>query len=451
MFPTSSSRYGRNPPPLQAGESSIFLDRIRNASRKVFFGWWVVAAGCVIQGIGAGTSSYGFTIFFLPITRDLDLTRAATSLIFAASRLEGGLEGPIVGVLLDRLGPRKIAAVGIILVGVGFLLLAALAHNFISFFLIYVFVVAIGHNMGFFQAVATAVNSWFIRRRAMAMSITSAASGLGGFLLAPLFSFLVLNLGWRSAAIVVGLIVLITLPAALQLHRSPESRGLLPDGEPLPGGVDKSGSATVKSAPLPMDFTVREALHTSAYWLLTLAVTTRMMVTNAVVVHLVPILVWKGMDEAGAAYLVGFMALASIGTRLLLGWIGDRSSKALMSAVGAVVGLLGLMALLFGQTTETLYFFVLSVAFAEGTIPLNWVLVGDFFGRKSFATLRGLMSMVYSTGVFLSPIYAGWVFDTTGSYQITLVAFSAIFVVSASVFAMLKHPKPPERASEPVC
>ncbi|MFH1486566.1 MAG: MFS transporter, partial [Chloroflexota bacterium] len=306
--------------------------------------------------------------------------------------------------------------------------------------------ISLGNNVGFFQAVATAVNSWFIRSRAMAMSIISAGSGLGGFILAPLFSFLVLNLGWRSAAIVVGLIVLLALPAALELHRSPESRGLLPDGD-----VKAKLPATTKPVPLPVDFTVREALHTSAFWLLTLAVTTRMMVTAAIIVHMVPIMVWKNMDEAGGAYMVSLLALGSIGSRLLLGWISDRSSKPLISASGAVVGLLGLVALLFAQSAEMIYVFVLGLAFTEGTIPVNWVIVGDFFGRKSFATLRGLMSMVYSAGVFISPIYAGWIFDITRSYDLALVTFCVIFALSAIVFAILRNPSPPKRDQAPQC
>ncbi|MFH1486843.1 MAG: hypothetical protein ABIH46_12300, partial [Chloroflexota bacterium] len=74
-----------------------------------------------------------------------------------------------------------------------------------------------------------------------------------------------------------------------------------------------------------------------------------------------------------------------------------------------------------------------------------WVLVGDFFGRKSFATLRGIMSLMYSTGVFLSPIYAGWIFDTTGEYDLALVTFAAIFGFATVIFAIIKHPPPPTR------
>jgi len=90
-----------------------------------------------------------------------------------------------------------------------------------------------------------------------------------------------------------------------------------------------------------------------------------------------------------------------------------------------------------------LYFFPIAFAIAMGTAPLNWALIGDFFGRGSYATLRGLMGIGYGTATFLSPIYAGWIFDKTESYTLVLVTFSFIFTVCAVFFAILRPPAPP--------
>jgi nitrate/nitrite transporter NarK len=72
-----------------------------------------------------------------------------------------------------------------------------------------------------------------------------------------------------------------------------------------------------------------------------------------------------------------------------------------------------------------------------GTVPLNWALIGDFFGRRSYATLRGIMGIGYGIGTFVSPIYAGWIFDRTGSYEDVLLTFVIVHLLATSIFAVL--------------
>jgi MFS family permease len=77
-----------------------------------------------------------------------------------------------------------------------------------------------------------------------------------------------------------------------------------------------------------------------------------------------------------------------------------------------------------------------------GTMPLNWAIIGDFFGRRSYATLRGIMGIFYGVATFGSPIYAGWIFDLTGSYTITLLTFAVVLALAAIFFALLRPPTP---------
>jgi MFS family permease len=81
-----------------------------------------------------------------------------------------------------------------------------------------------------------------------------------------------------------------------------------------------------------------------------------------------------------------------------------------------------------------------------GTAPLNWALIGDFFGRGSYATIRGIMGIGYGTATFLSPIYAGWIFDRTESYTLVLITFSIILLIASTFFAILRHPSPPPKS-----
>ena len=119
--------------------------RVRSAGSRVYYGWWILLLGSLIQGIGGGVMYHSFTVFFLPLKRDLGASSAAVSLLYGSARLEGGIDGALYGYLIDRFGSRKMIMIGASLAGIGLILLSTV-HSFLSFFLIYVFVVSVGSN-----------------------------------------------------------------------------------------------------------------------------------------------------------------------------------------------------------------------------------------------------------------------------------------------------------------
>ena len=415
--------------------------------RRVFYGWWIVAAGSVINAVGGGINWYGFTVFFLPLTRELGLSRAATSLIFSASRLEGGLFGPVAGWLIDRLGPRRVILAGAMLTGLGYTLMAQ-ANAFWVILVVYVFAVSLGYNAGTYSAVSATVNAWFIRYKAVAMSFVFAANGLGGFLLVPLLAYLVTTWGWRTAMLASAIMIwAVILPAALAMHRSPESRGLHPDGRLTVRSreVRTKGDVPVDEAggdDGAADFTTQQAVSTLSYWLLTMSIGLRMAVTTSLMVHLVPLLVWKGMSETTAAYQVSILALVSIPLLLAFGWFGVRHSKSLLSSFGAFAAAAGVVALVLLPSGVGVPLFIAALIVVNGSITSNWTILGDFFGRKRFATLLGLMGPLHSLGSFALPIFAGWVHDRTQSYTMALVPFTVLLGVAGLIFLILHRPRP---------
>jgi len=108
-----------------------------------------------------------------------------------------------------------------------------------------------------------------------------------------------------------------------------------------------------------------------------------------------------------------------------------------MCSLGLLPMMAAMIGLIFGQATVWLYVLALGLAVAMGTARFNWALIGDLFGRRSYPALRGLMGIGYGTMTFLSPVYAGWVHDVTGSYALVLLTFSAVTLVAAGFFARL--------------
>ena len=404
--------------------------------RRVFYGWWIVLLGSLNIAVGAGILIHGFSVFFLPLKRDLAVSSAAVSLIYAAARLEGGAEGPLVGFLIDRWGPRKMMLAGVTLAGTGFLFLS-LVQSFWQFFFVYIFIISLGFNAGFFHPVYAAVNSWFVRHRGKGFAITGAAASIGGMLLAPLLSSLIVSFGWRTGAVIAGLILLaVGLPSALPIRRNPESLGLLPDGD-LPR--EKAGAEKIpekETAPRP-EFTARQALRTLNYWLLFSAISLRVSITVALTIHFVPIFVWKGLTEVAGAYMVSLFALGTIPATLMFGWVGDRWNKSLLCGMGVFPTMAGMGLLMGGESGWYLYALPVGLAVTMGTVPLNWALFGDFFGRHSYGTLRGIMGIGNGLGTFLTPIYAGWVHDRTGSYALVLWTFLFVHLAASGLFFIL--------------
>lgn len=401
---------------------------------RLFYGWKMVAVGSFTNAIGSAIYHTGFAIFFLPVSRDLGTTRAETSLIFSLSRAEGAVAGPLAGWLTDRFGPKPILFWGGFVTGIGFVLLA-LANNYVGFLVIYLGVISIAYNGAFQHPVMTTVNSWFIRRRGLAFALTQASHNVGSAVGAPLLAFLVTQFGWRFASIASGVALwVLALPASLMIVGSPEKMGMVPDGAP----IAKVG--TPGYYPAQRDFTVREAIRSPSYWWLALATTLRLFVINTLSVHTIPLFVWKGVSETEAAIALGSLAFLGIPTRILIGVTGDKVPKNLVVAGGMFIGILGILELLFVQESWSVWVFVVVFAIMEGVIPLNWAMIGDYFGRTKFATLRGIMGLIYTWGAVIGPVAAGAIYDQTESYTPVLWAMIVFFAVGIVVFAMLRPP-----------
>ena len=404
---------------------------------RLFYGWWVVAAGFVVNATSNGIYSSAATIFFLPLTRELAVSRGATALVFSLARALGTVVGPLAGYLVDRWGPRRMVVAGALLVGVGYLVLSRV-DSYVELLIAYVGIIALGHNLGFMHSAMAVVNSWFVQRRAMAMAVVGTAFGVGGSVLAPLLGVAVEAWGWRWAAILAGTMVTVAvLPASVFLHASPESVGLRPDGDQPPRPSRFTPSRPPAS---DVDFTARQAFRTVSFWVLLVATTFRLAVNTTVSLHFIPMMVWKGASAQEAAFLLGALGALNIPLRLILGLLGDIWSKSAVMATSLMVGAGSLFYLSAGGGGWELWLFLLLYALPDATGTMNWAIIGDFYGRRSFGTIRGAMSFFYGWGGVVLPVIAGTLYDRSGSYETTLLIMAGLWAFGAVVFAFLRRP-----------
>ena len=419
--------------------------RIRNRG-SIYRGWSVVTACAAIGAYGGGVYFYGFTLFMNPLMEELEITSMQASLVFSLTRLEGAFEGAIVGFLIDKYGARKIMMIGVPLVGVGYILWATMVHSYTSLIIVYVGIIALGVNGGFFHPALAVANNWFVRRRGTAMAVISTAVGVGGAILVPLVGWGIDNHGWRAVAMVSGIgLLTVVWPLVFTVRHRPEDVGLLPDGdkpnEITSGEIDEDGSTSNHSFVEEVEYTISEAFKTKAMWMLILGITLRFTSHTAVMVHLSPILEAQGMSTTKAGAAIGLLELLSIPGRLVVGGIGDRFPKNKVVSVVLILQVAALIVLMSADTMFELYLFIVLWAAAYGAGILNWAIVGDYFGRARFATLRGVMGLFYSGGAVVGPVYAGWVFDRDGNYTEAVTVFLLVTVLSVVVFWFCNPPK----------
>ena len=420
--------------------SRAALGFLSNISSRVFYGWRMVGLVSLIRVVGGGLHQFGFTVFFLPISQDLGLSRAATSLAFSLSRAQGAIEAPLVGHLIDRYGPRPIIVTAVFLAGVGYILLSWV-NSYAGFLTVYLGVICLAFVAGFVHSPLVVANNWFIRQRARAMTVISAAVPVGGALISPLLAVGVASIGWRWAAFASGCIFLtVCLPLSFQLKRSPESMGMLPDGEGALGAVDVNSSAEVANPGAAADITSRQAMKTWVFWLLVISMTARVTCYSTATVHFVPLMVWKGLSEAAAASLLGAFAFINLVAHFVLGWIADRVNKPKLLAICHLLPALSLPPLLAGSDYWQLLLFTITFTFLDASFPIVWATVGDFFGRRNFATIRGMMSFFYMWGSFAGPIMAGAIYDRTESYFMVLWILQALLVFATLLVLFLIRP-----------
>src|SRR3972149_227083 len=207
---------------------------------RLFYGWRMIPVGSAIRILGGGLHLYGFTVFFLPVSQELGLSRAATSLVFSLARAEGAIEGPLAGYLIDRFGPRPVVFTAVFMSGMGYMLLSGI-NSYVTFLLVYLGVISLSFSAGFMHSPIVMANTWFIRRRAFALTLVSASIGMGGTLITPLLAAAVHTWGWRRGALLAGIgLLMVGIPPASFVRTSPEVTGLLSGGDPPHKPTDAS-------------------------------------------------------------------------------------------------------------------------------------------------------------------------------------------------------------------
>jgi len=423
-------------------------------SSGIFFGWWTVLASGFLCLWGFGYNAYGISALFKPIASELGFNRANTSIAAGIGRFQGGFEAPIAGWITDRFGPKWIVFIGTLIAAIS-LLLMAFIHSLWSFLLVWGLLFGTGINTALAIPLDTAITNWFVKKRGVALSIKWMFSGISGAIILPMIAWLIPLVGWRTTCTIGGLVMgVVGLPLVLFFLKSnrPEYYGLLPDGAKFEEEAVDQNSMIHKGIEYAaevqeVEFTLRQAMNTPAFWWLIVVQAIYGLVSPAINIHCIPFLTDRGTSPFKAAILMALMIAASIPARYVGGLFSDRVQIGQMRHVIAgsyVMQAVGMGVYMLHQTEAMIYVWFILYGFGMGAaLTLNTSIRARYYGRKAFGTIQGTSSLFLTPVGVAAPIYAGWVYDTTGAYTSAFWLFTILLVISSVILPFVRPPKAP--------
>ena len=380
-------------------------------SKKIFYGWWIVLACSLLGLYVGGIVFFGFTAFFEPIREEFGWSYTQISFAASLRGLEMGIFSPLVGLLVDRFGPRKLILWGTITVGFGLILLS-LTQSLAMFYACFLL---LGFGAGGCTSVVsmTAVANWFHRRIGLALGLMGSGIGAGGLMVMLIVGLIDLY-QWRPTLIILGLgMWALGIPSSLVVRHRPEHYGYVPDGD-----VSSPRVQGHEIQDKGVEIGLKEALKMRAFLYLNIAEALRLMTLMAVFTHVMPYLNSVGMPRSTAGLVAGTIPLIGIIGRFGLGWLGDIFDK--RHVMAAALGLISVGMLAFGYMhvkwviLPFLLFFPLGHG---GSMVLRGSILREYFGRDAFGKMIGIIMGSGAIGGIIGPTLAGWVFDTQGSYH----------------------------------
>jgi len=407
--------------------------------------WPILAAAFTAFTISAAMM-HSYTVFLIAFVEAFGWSRGETSIAYSVSQLVSGFSSPVVGTLVDRLGPRRL-----LLLGGGLLVLGLLGSAFIGqlwqIVVLYGVVMTFGANCLGLVVFVPILSRHFVRHRGMAISVVQSANGFARALSAPLVQFLISGVGWRATYLVeAAFMAAVVFPLAAWFRRADPARG-----------VSLAESAPAGSPPLGSPFTapgggwtLAEAMRTPHFWLLFAVYLFTGLGSFFVSLHQLAFAVDRGFDKLYAAEVLGMGAFLAIFGTIITGTLSDyigREVSAIMAYGFSIVGvvcalfitgpdqgwLLWLHACLFGLTWG-----------ARG--PAITAKTADLFPGAQLGAILGVITIGSGLGAALGSWGAGIIFDLSGSYELAFMLSIAAYLCGVVAFWALRRPPVRRRA-----
>jgi MFS family permease len=420
-----------------------------------FYGWKLLIALCIIVSINLGVAFVGAAVINAPMAKDLHLGRSTLGLGTTFFILATGFAAPLVARTINAVGARITLCIGSSLVALGALLLATWVNQGWQFVLAYGVIIGMGSGFGSLIAAQTCATTWFEKRRVLALSLVLTGSGLGGSISAPLMTrvIAIADGNWRAAwYFVVAIALAAALIALLFVKNRPADFGQRPDGSAadvdMTKSVEAAGLLTSSVYRTSERWTVRDAMRSPAFWLISLAVIGECASSNAALAHAVPHLRDLGHSADAAAAAMGVFSLCAIAGKLSIGLLCDRFEPRNAWSVCIIMMGAAILVATRANSAGAMFVFTGMLGFGSGAALTCWhATVANYFGPAAFASILGAQLPFSNAISAAAPFLVGLVYDIQGSYT---PAFYAVAAFAAFAGLCLLTAAPPVRGGQPL-
>jgi MFS family permease len=405
----------------------------QTVSTRFFYGWWVVLAAFLNLFFAVGLVFYGLPVFYTSLVDSLHFTRSQVA--------QGLLLGFVIvapafgfmGALIDRIGPRRVLRVGVVLVAVSLVLMGGMTRLWEYYILCVVYVV--GYVLAGPISNQVLVSNWFRVKRGRAMGYAYLGLGLGGVAAPALAVHLIEGLGWRRAFVIIGAMIGVVLfPVAQWLTRSaPEELGYGADG-----AASVPRNRTICPTP---SLSLGAAVRTANFWLILAGSTLTIGAIGTVIQQFVLFLRDAGYTTVEAAHVSSGLLFAGLVGRVAVGYLVDRCNKKNVMALFYLILALAIPLLFLARRPAALWAFALIFGFAMGADYLLIPLVtAECFGLAALGKLLSLIIMADSLGQFFGPVLAGKIFEVTHHYDLAWSIITAAGILGAAAIYAVRTP-----------
>jgi MFS family permease len=383
---------------------------------------------------------HAYAVFLVAFLEEFRWSRAETSLAYAISQLVGGVSSPLVGVAVDRLGPRRLVLLGGILLAVG-LLGSAYATALWHVVVLYGLVMTLGANCLGLVVFVPLLSQRFVRRRGLAISIVQSANGFGRAASAPLAQLLISSIGWRRAYLAqAALMAVVALPLAGFFRSAGPNTG-------PPAAAPASSSDVGASTPTPRrprGWTLGEAMGTPHFRLLFTVYLCTGLGSFLVSLHQLAFAVDVGFDKLYAASVLGIGSFLSITGTILTGTISDHIGREPAAILAYAFSIVGVGFALFISSPRHGWLLWLHACFfgitwgARG--PAIIAKTADLFPGGNLGAILGVITIGSGIGSAVGSWAAGWIFDVSGSYRLAFALSIVSYLGGCVAFWALRRP-----------
>ncbi len=438
---TTSNDFSDYFPMVMKAKMNIPDRQVQTSRKKLFYGWWIVASSIVVLFAVSGIGYYCHGVILDPIREQYGWSKGIVSSALTFYFITAAITGVIIGPKIDQYGPKPFLIAGALVFSLAYFMLTRIDQTW-QLFLVY-FLMAIGWAGSSLLTINTLISNWFVQKRGLAMSITMAGLSLGGMIMVPFASYLLVSENFQTTIIALSIInVVAIIPVTIFfIKASPADIHLMPDGaEVKPAESAGRQSNTLDQIQL-RNWTRKQAIGTTAFWSIVIAFSLALCVQIAYLVHQVSFLS-AYLGKMGAAGAVSITTAASIGGRLVLGTVVDRFDKRYTCMFCFLVQGLAVLALAFWQNIVVLYLCTFAFGLNMGSMLMMLPLItGECFGMVSFGLVSGLIGVFSTTGSAFGPMIAGLIFDATHSYQPAFILFGAISLLAIAIIGFAHPPR----------